>query len=423
MNAIAPAFGCATGGMPFEDALGRVLRLVAAPLAFESIPLTFCVGRVLAESFDARLNLPGFDKSAMDGYAVCSADIMIGMAAPITGRTAAGEAPGRLSAGAAHRILTGAPLPHGADAVIAQENVHRDGDMVHIELVPPAGANVRRRGEDIREGDELIAAGTTLDWRHLSVMAAQGASGVVVRRRPRVTLLSSGKELRGLGESLAPGQIHDSNIPMLAALLTAWGAEVRPMSVVADDAVSMQAALREAAEHADLVMTTAGISGGDEDHVRDALQALGGDLAVLKVAMKPGKPLAAGRLGDAVFIGLPGNPMAALAGAVGFVRPLLARMSGTAAARPLRAYAGFDMRRNIGRTEFILVRLIQRDACIWAERTGPDGSGRLAPLLQASGFAHIPASAMDIHAGDAIDVIPFEPRSFPPLVSGGSHGL
>ena len=133
MNAIAPAFGCATGGMPFEDALERVLSLVSAPLAVESIPLTFCAGRVLADSFAARLNLPGFDQSAMDGYAVCSADITAGMALPVTGRTAAGEAPGHLVFGGAHRILTGAPLPHGADAVIAQENVYRDGDVVHIE--------------------------------------------------------------------------------------------------------------------------------------------------------------------------------------------------------------------------------------------------------------------------------------------------
>ena len=179
MNAIAPAFGCATGGMPFEDALERVLSLVSAPLAVESIPLTFCAGRVLAESFAARLNLPGFDQSAMDGYAVCSADITAGMALPVTGRTAAGEAPGHLVVGGAHRILTGAPLPHGADAVIAQENVYRDGDVVHIERAPPAGTNVRRRGEDIRAGENLIGEGTILDWRQLTVMAAQGTGSVV----------------------------------------------------------------------------------------------------------------------------------------------------------------------------------------------------------------------------------------------------
>lgn len=158
------------------------------------------------------------------------------------------------------------------------------------------------------------------------MMVAQGVPSVLVRRRPRVTLLSSGRELRDLGESLAPGQIHDSNLPMLAALLHAGGASVRSVALVPDDPGAMRSALHRAALNADLVVTTAGISVGDEDHVREALRHLGGDLAVLTVAMKPGKPLAAGQVGDAVFIGLPGNPQAALAGAIAFVRPLLARM-------------------------------------------------------------------------------------------------
>lgn len=186
------------------------------------------------------------------------------------------------------------------------------------------------------------------------------------------------------------------------------------MSAVDDDVVSMQAALRDAAGGPDLVLTTAGISVGDEDHVRDALRAIGGDLAVLKVAMKPGKPLAAGRLGDAVFIGLPGNPMAALAGAVGFVRPLLAQMAGGPTARPLRAYAGFDMRRKAGRAEFIPVRLVQRDACMWAQRAGPDGSGRLAPLLLSDAFAFLPAGTGDVGRGDKLQVMPFMPCAIKP---------
>jgi len=184
---------------------------------------------------------------------------------------------------------------------------------------------VRRRGEDIRIGQKLIAEGATLDWRHIAVLAAQGVQYVSVLRRPRVTLLSSGRELRGLGESLAPGQIHDSSLPMLAALLHAGGAVVRTMAVVEDDVAAMRSSLRYAAIDADLVLTTAGIYVGEEDYVRDALRDLGAELAVHKVAMKPGKPLAFRRFEDAVFIGLPGNPLAALAGTIGFVRPLLAR--------------------------------------------------------------------------------------------------
>jgi molybdopterin molybdotransferase len=340
----------------------------------------------------------------MDGYAVCSADLMPGTRLPVTGRTAAGEAPGLLAPGGAHRILTGAPLPGGADAVIAQEHVVRDGDSVTTGATPSPGTNVRRRGEDISAGQALIAAGTVLDWRHVTVLASQGIETVTVRRRPRVALLSSGRELCGAGRALAAGQIHDSNAPMLTALLTSWGADVLALPVVADEPAAMCAALSRAALDSDLVVTTAGISVGDEDHVRDALAALGGDLSVLKVAMKPGKPLAAGRLGQACFIGLPGNPQAALAGAVGFLRPLLARLNGSATPAPVRARACFEARRKPGRSEFVPVRLFQRDSCLWADRAGPDGSGRLAPLLAASGLAFVSDRQADVHHGDILDV-------------------
>ncbi|MDJ0390645.1 molybdopterin molybdotransferase MoeA [Roseomonas sp. E05] len=407
MNAISPGFACAAGGMPFEAAQARVLALVPQPLAVETVSLEECVGRATAAPVAARLCLPGFDQSAMDGYAVASAGLTPGAWLPVTGRTAAGEAPGRLVPGGAHRILTGAPVPEGADVVIAQEGVVRHGDLLQIGAVPPRGTNLRRRGEDVRSGDVLIHAGTLLDWRHVTVLASQAIEAVAVRRRPRVVLLSSGRELWAPGQSLAPGQIHDSNLPMLRALLGAWGAEVRPRPVVADEPAAMRAALRAAAEQADLVLTTAGISVGDEDHVRDAIGALGGDLAVLKVAMKPGKPLAAGRIGEAAFVGLPGNPQAALAGALAFVRPLLARMTGTAAPAPLGARAGFSLRRKAGRAEFLPVRLHAEGACLRAERTGPDGSGRLSPLLAADGLAYVPAGQQDVQPGDLVEVLPF----------------
>jgi molybdopterin molybdotransferase len=409
MNAIVPVFGCATEGVPFDIALARVLGLVAEKLGIEAVPLAACAGRIIAAPFDAWLDLPGFDQSAMDGYAVCCADLMSGACLEMTGRTAAGETPGRLAPNNAHRIFTGAPVPVGADAVIAQERVHHENGLLQINAVPPVGTNVRRRGEDMRIGQRLIAEGTRLDWRHLTVLAAQGARSVAVRRRPRVTVLSSGRELREPGHSLAPGQIHDSNLPMLAALLRADGAIVRTVTAIADEAAATRTALLNAAIGADLLLTTAGISVGDEDYVRDALLDLGGDLAVLKVAMKPGKPLAAGRLGDAVFIGLPGNPLAAVAGAVAFVRPLLARMMGSADPATACARAGFDMCRKPGRAEFIPIRLQQLGASIWAERTGPDGSGRLAPLPVATGFAFLSAGMGAIHHGQEIEVIPFEP--------------
>jgi len=409
MNAIAPAFGCTAEGMPFAEALDRVLSLASPPLVHESATLAACVGRILAVDICARLDLPGFNQFAMDGYAVRSDDLSPGAWLPLTGRTAAGETPDRLARGGAHRILTGAPLPYGADAVIMQERVQKRGEMIHIGAVPPPGTNIRRRGEDIAAGQPLMRAGTRLDWQHIAVLAAQGVDDVVVRRRPVVVLLSSGRELRAPGAGLAAGQIHDSNLPMLAALLQACGAEIRPMPVVADNATAMRDALRAAANGADLVLTTAGISVGDEDHVRCALHDLGGDLSVLKVAMKPGKPLAAGRLGSALFIGLPGNPQAALAGALAFIRPLLARMSGSEAPATLRVQADFSLNRTPGRTEFMPVRLHQHGASLRAERAGPDGSGRLAPLLHAHGLAQISADTTDIAPGALLDVLPFFP--------------
>jgi molybdopterin molybdotransferase len=409
-----PAFGCAAGEIRFDDAVEHVLRLAPSRLRTETVALAQCAGRVIAAPLDARLDLPGFDRSAMDGYAVSCADLIAGAWLRAIGRTAAGDAPGRLCSNTAHRIMTGAPVPDGADAVIAQENVYQRGSMLQIGAVPPVGSNVRRRGEDTRIGQRLIAEGATLDWRHIAALAAQGVQYVSVLRRPRVTLLSSGRELRGPGESLAPGQIHDSNLPMLAALLHAGGAVVRTMAVVEDDVAAMRSSLRHAAIDADLVLTTAGISVGEEDYVRDALRDLGAELAVHKVAMKPGKPLAFGRFEDAVFIGLPGNPLAALAGAIGFVRPLLARMGGAGAPAPIHARAGFEMRRKSGRTEFVPVCLRQRNACIWAERGGLDGSARLAVPLQASGFVVLSEEDTDVRHGDLLCVFPFLPSDIEP---------
>ena len=409
---IASGSGCIPGGLPFQDARDRILGLVDRLLSEEAVPLAFCVGRVLSQPIIARIDLPGFDQAAMDGYAVHEVGAHLGTIMPVTGRTAAGEPPSHLALGSAHRILTGAPLPAGSDTVIPQENIRRNRGLVTVTVMLPAGANVRRRGEDVRSGTELISAGTKLDWRHIAILAAQGIDVVQVRRRVRVTLLSSGRELCNPGEAPTLGQIYDSNLPMLSALLVTWGADVRAQPVITDAVLPLQEALENAAEGADLVLTTAGISVGDEDHMREALQALGGDLAVLKVAMKPGKPLAAGRLQKAIFIGLPGNPQAALAGAVGFVQPLLARMAGTNPAAPLCVRSDFFMRRKLGRTEFVPVRLTQRKASIWAMRTGLEGSARLAPLLTATGFALLEPSTSHVEQGDFLDVLPFLPESF-----------
>jgi len=219
MNATASVIGCAEGGVPFNIARDCILSLVPGLLGVEDVRISECVGRAAAEHILASDKLPRFDQSAMDGYAVGCADVAPGVWHPVTGRTAAGEMPGQLPAGSALRIMTGAPLPCGADTVIAQEDTYQQDGMLRAARVPPIGTNVRWRGEDIELGQVLVTAGTRLDWRHVTVLAAQGMSFVAVRRQPRITLLSSGRELRGSGETLAPGQIHDSNLPMLSAPL------------------------------------------------------------------------------------------------------------------------------------------------------------------------------------------------------------
>jgi molybdopterin molybdotransferase len=408
MNAISADLACGAGGMAFEEARARVLALAGAPMAAEEVGIEDCIGRVLAASVQARLSLPGFDQAAMDGYAVSAEGLRAEDWLPVAGRTAAGEPPGWLLPGSAHRVLTGAPMPWGADAVVAQEDVLRRGGMIRLRLAPLPGAHRRCQGEDIRAGAELLPEGRLLDWRHVTVLAAQGLSAVPVRRRPRVVLMSGGRELRAAGAPLRPGQIHDSNLPMLRALLRGWGAEVEARPVMADDAAAMREALRSAAEAgADLILTSAGISVGDEDHLREALLSLGGSLDVLRVAMKPGKPLGAGRIGNSVFLGLPGNPQAALAGAVAFLRPLLARMAGAGEPGRLMVRAGFGMPRRAARAEFVPVRLVQRGACLWAERTGPGGSGRLMPLLEADGLAFLPAGPDALRPGAPLEVLPF----------------
>ncbi|MDE2334516.1 MAG: molybdopterin molybdotransferase MoeA [Rhodospirillales bacterium] len=409
MSAISAHAGGGRASLDFEQALERVLVLAGSVLEAERVAAEACPGRVLASPICARLDLPGFDQSAMDGYAVRTAELVPGRSMAITGRTAAGDPRGSLVPGGVHRILTGAPLPQGADAVIAQERAQRVGQEVVFAIAPPAGTNLRRRGEDVRAGQRLMSPGTLLDWRHAAMLAAQGIDEASVRRRPRVALLSGGHELRGTDESLAESQIHDSNLPMLAALLGAWGAAPRRLPRVEDRVEALREALREAAADADLVVTTAGLSVGEEDHVRRALEDLGGSLEVLTVAMKPGKPLAVGRLGTSLFVGLPGNPQAALAGAVAFLRPLLARLTGAAMPVPLRARSSFTLVRKAGRTEFVAVRLVQRGAELWAERAGPEGSGRLAPLLGAGGLARLEAPVAALRAGEMLDVLPFQP--------------
>lgn len=312
--------------MPVEQALSRMLAMTPVVHATESLPLLEAMGHVLARDIYASVNVPPADNSAVDGYALRLADA--GAPLPVSQRVAAGQAPGPLKPGTCARIFTGAEIPAGADLVVMQEAVRFtafEDVVVPDDLV--SGQNIRPAGQDIRQGDCVLQAGIRLDYRHLGLLASIGVAQVEVFRRVRVAILSTGDELVMPGQTLQPGQIYNSNRYLLQGFLQQMGAEVVSFAQVPDCYEMTLTALRQAAEQADLIISTGGVSVGEEDHVKPAVEALG-HLSLWKLAMKPGKPVAFGQIGSSLFLGLPGNPVSTFVGAQVFVTPVLAKLSG-----------------------------------------------------------------------------------------------
>jgi len=314
---------------PIEAALEALLADVA-PLSTEQVALDGAAGRVLAEPVTATLDVPPFDNSAMDGYALRAMDA--GKRLPVSQRIAAGSTARPLAVGTCARIFTGGQIPPGADCVVMQERVAEENGEALIPVDVPEGDNVRLQGRDVRQGDVLLNAGERLEAAALGHLAGQGITEVRVRRRPRVALLSTGDEIVDPGTPLKPGQLYNSNRPMLKRLLETFGAEVVQLVSVPDDYAQTVALLNHAAAEADVVVSTGGVSVGEEDHVKAALESLG-QLDMWKLAIRPGKPLALGRLprddgSHARFVGLPGNPVSGFVGAWLFLRPLMGALLG-----------------------------------------------------------------------------------------------
>ncbi len=312
--------------LPFAAALDQLLAGVE-PLPAETLSLDHCAGRVLAETITARLTQPPFDAAAMDGYAIRWADLHLPWR--VVGESAAGHGwGGTLGPGEAVRIFTGAPLPAGADVIMVQEEVARDGDMARLagEGPPRIGAHIRPAGQDFAAGGRLLCAGKRLTPAGLGLAAAGGWRALPVVQRPRVTLIATGDELVLPGEIPGPGQIVSSNPAMLAALLRSAGADVHDPGLIPDDRAALAAALKDA--EADLIITIGGASVGDHDLVVPVLRDLGADIDFWKIALRPGKPLLAGRLGGTRVLGLPGNPVSAFVTALLFAVPLVSRMAG-----------------------------------------------------------------------------------------------
>nr|WP_205964564.1 gephyrin-like molybdotransferase Glp [Ramlibacter agri] len=391
-----------------DEALAALLAQ-AQPLAdTEAVSPFDADGRVLAEDLVSALQVPPQDNSSMDGYAVRAAEISEGVVLPVSQRIPAGAAAQPLQAGSVARIFTGAPVPAGADAIVMQEDTEalEDG-RVRIARVPAAGEWIRRSGEDITRGSTVLARGLRIGPAAQGLAASIGRDRIRVARRPRVALFSTGDELVMPGavapEAMKPGAIYNSNRFFLRSLLLRLGCEVRDLGIVPDQRAATLQALQDAAQDNDLILTSGGVSVGEEDHIKPAVQQLG-TLDLWQIAMKPGKPFAYGRIGDAHFIGLPGNPVSSFVTFVLLVRPFLLKLQGATQLEPttIPLPAHFDWPRPDKRREFLRAR---RNAQGGLELFPNQSSGVLTSTVWADGLIDYPGSQA-IARGELVRFLP-----------------
>ena len=375
----------------------------------ERVAVETALGRIAARDVVSPIDVPGHANSAMDGYAVRAADVPERGEATlaVTQRIVAGEVGTALAQGEAARIFTGAPVPEGADAIAIQEDCRLHGESVVVPGPLEPGTFVRPRGNDIRSGETVLAAGTRIRPQEMGAVASVGVAALDVRRRPRVAIVSSGDELRRPGEPLGPGQIYNSNRFTLLGLLQRVGCDVVDLGLVADTFDATRAALLRGAKRADVLITTGGVSVGEEDHVRRALEAVG-ELEMWKVRVKPGKPIVYGRIGSCDLLGLPGNPVSALVTFCLFVRPFVLRRLGVTDVfpAPVIVPARFEWPRPGGRREFARARLVadgdgDGDGGAGAEVHARQGSDVLSAATWATGLVEI-AEGATIARGDSV---------------------
>ena len=408
--------------LSLDDALQRLLAVARDRVIadIEKVDTFGALGRVLAKGVSSALDVPPADNSSMDGYAMRVAEVpALGTLLPLSQRIAAGVVGAPLAAGSAARIFTGAHLPAGADTVVMQEQCEAvpaaEGlGLVRVNIVPALGQWIRRRGEDVQQGAEVLAAGTRLTPQALGLAASVGASRLSLRRRPRVALFSTGDELVMPGESLKPGAIYNSNRFMLRGLLQAAGCEVQDLGIVPDQLDATRAALRQAALVNDLILTSGGVSVGEEDHLKPAVRAEGW-LEAWQVAIKPGKPLAFGAVrragtagadgspSEALFMGLPGNPVSSFVTFLMAVAPLLRTLQGCSAALPATVplRADFDWPQPDKRREFLRVRFNAQGG---VDLFGNQSSGVLTSAVWADGLVDNPGGHA-IQRGDRVQVL------------------
>jgi molybdopterin molybdotransferase len=379
----------------------------------ETVTLGQAHGRILAERVVSSRDVPGFDNVAVDGFAFAHGDLAPDRPtrlALMPGRAAAGHPfAGRLAEGVALRVLTGAPMPEGADTALMQEDIELDGDAVVIPPGVKRGANRRRAGEDVRAGQVALQPGARLRPQDVGVAATLGRATLEVFRPLEVALLSAGDELREPGAPLEPGATYDANRTILLGLLRALGCRITDLGILPDRADVVELALRQASAEHDAVVTSGGASRGDEDHMVRAVERLG-QLHFWQIAVKPGRPLAFGHLGRAVFVGLPGNPVAAMICFLRFARPLLTALGGGRWPEP-RSFlvpADFVMKKKPDRREYLRGRLVAGpDGRTWVQRIEREGSGVLTSLAEADGLVEVAEDITRIAPGDPVEFVPF----------------
>ena len=404
---------------PLDEALAELLAHAAVLPGTDTVTTFDADGRVLAQDCISALQVPPNDNSSMDGYAVRSAEVaQVGTVLPVSQRIPAGQVGTALQVGTVARIFTGAPLPPGADAIVMQEDCTvLDDGRVRFDAVPQPGQFVRRAGQDIALGSTALQAGLRLTPAALGLAASLGLAQLPVARRPRVALFSTGDELALPGsiapQDLPPGHIFNSNRYVLASLLQRWGCEVVDGGILPDDRVATHAALAQAAQDCDLLVTSAGVSVGEEDHVRPVVEQLGA-LSLWKIAMKPGKPFAFGHVrrssegktaGQAHFIGLPGNPVSSLITALVLLRPFVLALQGASVVQPPAHWltADFEITQRDSRREFLRAR---RNAAGQLELFANQNSGVLTSTVWAEGLVDNPAQTL-IARGDSVRFLPF----------------
>lgn len=403
--------------LPVDEAVKRIGDLIGTISESQKLPIRECLNRVLAEDVDSPIDVPSHTNSAMDGYAVNGLDIpntdevqlkLIGTA--WAGRPYDGE----VQRGECVRIMTGAVMPTGTDTVVIQEHVHVADELVTIDNETKPGKNVRQAGEDVKAGESVLSKGELLSPAHIGMLASLGVAEAPVVRKLKVAFFSTGDELSSLSMSqeqeLGEGQIYDSNRYSLYGMLTRLNVERLDLGVVPDKPELIRETFERASEVADVIVTSGGVSVGDADFVSDILHEIG-DVAFWKLAMRPGRPLAFGKLGDAVFFGLPGNPVAVMVAFYEFVQPAIRGMMGSKNTRPFRfrVPCTSTLRKSSGRTEYQRgIMYLNEDGQTVVRTTGKQGAGRLSSMCSANCIIVMEPGEGNLGVGDMVEVQPFE---------------